>query len=736
MARKSYTVTPKLDIYSHVKERYLQHIQSFVKKGSLQQLGERAKSNELSPEERSAYLSLWHILGSLRSERLLDSEPEENTPKKDASVLYQSLQEAAERVARVELSNPALQKPQDKTTQWLDQLFILLYENDNRSNESIYQEALRGRPDSPTAPDIAQQLKSQTRYSNRFLNPFHPDNPVRAFVTSILGFRYHPLKRYNVPYVAFQDGEAKCLRMGTQTQGSSEVNPAFKRYLLANARQIPESPPLKETAHEIPEEWVVSQATVPIAPIKEVLKEKHKEEKQEKAVASALEPKHKRPTVSLPKVLELPEIARAKQGLHYRSVKERVAAIEKSLLPTEGKEKVATKRAAPVSALPEKREGQAKAQAPEKKSLKIEGEIPYIYFNLLKRERAAQKTSFLGQVPFLRGLRDRIVRLSEGARGRSLEALNEEKALTLNGHKVVTVVTLPADSALLWGHFDMHTDLAVLKGKYSTKTCFEEMYDSIENNLNDFYISQDVKEHVLGKKPEDRRAYLAQLFEEAVSDILGESKKDQAFKLEISAEERAAVTFHFIKEKITSAFLKQCQPRAYNITCKDAIDRGAIHALWHQMQGQYQRFLKGEGEPLSEATFLTQLDSAAMLVKLRSLNHNRNAIGNALLYRMQADPLFAKAHPWAWQWLARNMVVRHDEIQAAKEASRRAQSAEKPSVAIQPETPRHMLEAKQKKPLFQFPKLIEEAKESTALATKKIAEKIRKKQPRPPPPGG
>jgi hypothetical protein len=58
---------------------------------------------------------------------------------------------------------------------------------------------------------------------------------------------------------------------------------------------------------------------------------------------------------------------------------------------------------------------------------------------------------------------------------------------------------------------------------------------------------------------------------------------------------------------------------------------------------------------MSEKEFLCYMDSPAMSVKYRALNHNRNLLWNVLNQRMKSDTLFAQAHPWARQWLAQNI---------------------------------------------------------------------------------
>jgi hypothetical protein len=117
-----------------------------------------------------------------------------------------------------------------------------------------------------------------------------------------------------------------------------------------------------------------------------------------------------------------------------------------------------------------------------------------------------------------------------------------------------------------------------------------------------------------------------------------------------------------VKSKLTDQLLKELKPQGYNISCKDAIDRGAVHTLWHKMCKQYN-----DGKPMGEKEFLRYMDAAAILVKYRAVNHNRNLLWNALNERMKYDDKFADAHPWAEKWLKENNpALAHKEKQPQK----------------------------------------------------------------------
>ena len=263
----------------------------------------------------------------------------------------------------------------------------------------------------------------------------------------------------------------------------------------------------------------------------------------------------------------------------------------------------------------------AKGQNQEK------NKIAYLYINLMKRDQSVQVTQ--------KGLTDNFVRSSEGARSHALEALNKNKDLK------VAVVTLPADGPFFLGNFNMAKGKAKKSKKEGLVSILKAVKTSIQDDLNDFYFSDNIKERLFGDFTNN---VIDSLFYDAVRDIMG-----PVVPTTVNAEERQAILFHFVKYTLTNYIIENLDPLAYNTSCKDAIDRGAIHSLWYHLNMLYKH-----GTPMSEEAFYKHLYAPALLVKYRPINDNQNLIWNAMRFRLANDPDFKQAHPWAQDWINKN----------------------------------------------------------------------------------
>lgn len=495
----------KIDIRKEVAFRYLLEIKHFL------------VSNPITvSSNKSCYQSLINILFEISEMKDLFQS---NIKYKNQ---YTKLHEAMEKIAKYELK-----KENRGRTHELDALFIKLFENDSKAHNFIAKQLL-GATVEHNKEKIIGQLVENTTNPDKKTHIEHPDNPVNAFVSSMLGYKYHPLKRNNIPYVAFNEQQleqnAKCLRIGAQTQKSGTINPVFERYLLANARRNPQQ---------------------------------------------------------------------------SSSVKL----------------------------------GQKK-------------DFEYVYINLMKRDQESQDSKKSGLSKRI----DKFVRYSEGKRANVLETLNEKEDLN------TAVITLPADNEFLLGTFKMSKGSASnLDKRCSLSDLFVQIKNSIQHNRNDFYFSAKVKEILFGDTCNN--GVIKELFESAATDIVKGFDKNKLNKIFIGDEERSALLFHFVKSKLTSYVLETLNPKAYNFTCKDAIDRGAIHTLWYHFNLFYEK-----GTPMSEKAFLKYLDAPALIVKYRPLNHNRNLIWNALKHRIESDVKFRQSHPWAVAWLNNNVPVSQSPI--------------------------------------------------------------------------
>ena len=105
----------------------------------------------------------------------------------------------------------------------------------------------------------------------------------------------------------------------------------------------------------------------------------------------------------------------------------------------------------------------------------------------------------------------------------------------------------------------------------------------------------------------------------------------------VSLSKQQAVFFHFIKFEFTHFILDKLQPDSFNISCKDAIDRGGVASAYYNLIKSIKK-----GAPLSEEEFLRALHGAPTLVKGRGMNFHIKIIWNAIDHFIQAHDRTSK----------------------------------------------------------------------------------------------
>ncbi|MBI2790328.1 MAG: hypothetical protein HYX61_00090 [Gammaproteobacteria bacterium] len=460
----------------------------------------------------SAQIKLAEMIRELTTLKSFDSNI-------DYAAKYTQLQEQLDVVARSELKkgqrNPAF-----------DYIFKAMYENDNKIHSEIYEKVIEpNNRTSMTSEDVNNNIKKVTSNPGKVFNISHPDNPLNAFFSAMLGVGYNPLKKNNVPYVAFDSDELqsdqKCLRIGSQVQGAGEVNPTFKRYLLAKAHED------KDNTNE-----------------------------------------------------------------------------------------------------------------------KGKGNYNYVYINLLKRPQEHQSPSEKTGVAYLL---DKFVRFSEGKKALALENdLNKPEFKT-------ACITLPADGEFFNGDFSLSTGKSTDGLTTNLEELQKELYESIRDNKNDFYMPDEVKAALFG---DNMKEVVEQLYLTALQKTVDPNIQQKDLKgLEITPQNRNALLFQFVKGELSNKIIDDLNPKAYNMSCKDAIDRGGIHTLYHHLNKRFD-----QNNPMSEAEFKKYMDAPAMIVKYRTLNDNRTLLWNTLKHRNENDPKFAKSHPWVKDWVAKNdPAIKHEK---------------------------------------------------------------------------
>lgn len=135
--------------------------------------------------------------------------------------IYTRLHDLAEKIPLKD--NYMYSKSSSSVLEFHDKFFIKLYENE-----------------SPIVDDIYNQLIKKNTMPARpgFWNFAHPDNWYNKVFSGVLGRNYNPLKKNNVPYVAFpnQRNSPKNIRFGVQVKDVNTPQPAFLNYVASKAR--------------------------------------------------------------------------------------------------------------------------------------------------------------------------------------------------------------------------------------------------------------------------------------------------------------------------------------------------------------------------------------------------------------------------------------------------------------------------------------------------------------------
>ncbi|WP_028389514.1 hypothetical protein [Legionella fairfieldensis] len=185
-------------------------------------------------------------------------------------------------------------------------------------------------------------------------------------------------------------------------------------------------------------------------------------------------------------------------------------------------------------------------------------------------------------------------------------------------HKNIVVITLPADKGL------MHRDeYKKIKPVHEYDVVYNEfLHIALQDGkatqkIQDFYISPKVRELLFkDKNPQEE---LKNLLDKSFS-TMGIAKGSY-----LSSAQRQAVWFHFIKFELTNYIINTLKPTTFNISCKDAIDRGGVASAYYNLLKSFEK-----NEPLSRDEFERALHAAAAMVKGRGVNHHALLNWNAL----------------------------------------------------------------------------------------------------------
>ena len=230
-----------------------------------------------------------------------------------------------------------------------------------------------------------------------------------------------------------------------------------------------------------------------------------------------------------------------------------------------------------------------------------EDKIEHVYFNLL----GADRTDFEGN--------------KEKAMTQALADLEQQ-------HDMIAVITLPADKGLMAAK-----DYQKNQNTIPAKNAFEEMIQIVLGTstlpIKDFYVSDKIKSKLyeVGKE------------EDKVKELLEMSFKKMGVvppysDINLSKAQRQAIWFDFCKYVFPNFVLNTLQPRTWNASCKDAIDRGGVASSYLNLMRSFE-----SPSPMSRDEFEQSLHAAAAVVKGRGLNHHYEIIWNAVNHYVDAN---------------------------------------------------------------------------------------------------
>lgn len=245
------------------------------------------------------------------------------------------------------------------------------------------------------------------------------------------------------------------------------------------------------------------------------------------------------------------------------------------------------------------------------------GKIDYVYFNYLRLDKNKLQVGLIDNLlPF-----DQVA--WESKLSFQLEALDDE-------YKNVAVITLPADGGLM-----SHKRLK-RKGKTAIGEVRKEILKLVIGEDNkDFYISDKVKKLLYKEKSEDT----------VLEELLDASLKTLHFSglKELTYAQKMAVYFHFIKFELTNYIINILKPAAFNMSCKDAIDRGGVSSAYYNLIKSIKA-----GACMTDKEFAEALHAAPIMVKDREMNDHKENIHNALFYYVHAFE--GKLPDWLKKW--------------------------------------------------------------------------------------
>jgi hypothetical protein len=250
---------------------------------------------------------------------------------------------------------------------------------------------------------------------------------------------------------------------------------------------------------------------------------------------------------------------------------------------------------------------------------------------------------------------------------------SEELHKVLNAKPGAAAVSLPAHSTFFNQGINTHKHTADSSVE-TLENMLTAIVDAIAKGDDDFVIPDKVLILMYKKMKgtdlpygfdlrshENIKELVLSSYKEAVIMNTGQDYQDISKKF-VDANTRAAVMSYFVKATLTHQILNATNPKRYNITCKDAIDRAGTHNI---LLSIHRKILAGEKIHINEVKRC--LNGLAMAYKHRPINHQGTVFFNTfekLYYSMSEEeqkrifPADDTGNPWPAKWIDESSPIK------------------------------------------------------------------------------
>lgn len=245
-------------------------------------------------------------------------------------------------------------------------------------------------------------------------------------------------------------------------------------------------------------------------------------------------------------------------------------------------------------------------------------------------------------------------------------------------HENIAVITLPADKFLMSEKMLSNEAYGNCENLQVTILSILLNESKDPNDRNDFYISPKIRKKLFGDtnlidQKEDSNEEIKLSIEEKVCEfnkynqLVNYSFKAVGLDLEsnqnITKAQAQAVYFHLMKYELPNFILEKLQPETFNMSCKDAIDRGGVSSAYYNIIKSFELYNKNDKKEeflMKKDEFLEALHAAPTLVKGRGMNHHVQLIWNAVNEFIKARDIEGKGDGvpgYLREWRDKNPVV-------------------------------------------------------------------------------